>query len=49
MLSEALQRNAKLEARLSNISEDDQRWKAWPRGLCPLRCSFDSLRMTRLK
>jgi len=26
---------------------DDQRLKAWPRGLRPLRCSFASLRMTR--
>ena len=25
---------------------NDQRWKAWPRGLRPLRCSFASLRMT---
>ena len=24
----------------------DPRLKAWPRGLCPLRCSFASLRMT---
>jgi hypothetical protein len=52
MLSEALQRNAKHEARLSNISvvrdrfRSGQRWKAWPRGLRPLRCSFASLRMT---
>jgi len=23
-----------------------QRLKAWPRGFCPLRCSFASLRMT---
>jgi hypothetical protein len=43
-LSEELQRNAKHEARFSNIS--DQRLKAWPRGLHPLRCSFASLRMT---
>jgi hypothetical protein len=54
MLSEALQRNAKHEARLSNISDfafavrqiKDLRWKAWPRGLRPLRCSFAPLRMT---
>jgi hypothetical protein len=55
MLSEALQRNAKHEARLSNTSGSfslranpgfDQRLKAWPRGFCPLRCSFASLRMT---
>ena len=54
MLSEALQRNAKHEARLSNISdyflfaphENDQRLKAWPRGLRSLRCSFASFRMT---
>jgi hypothetical protein len=55
MLSEALQRNAKHEARLSNIFDycarmpDDnrvQRLKAWTRGLRPLRCSFASLRMT---
>jgi hypothetical protein len=55
MLSEALQRNAKHEAKLSNISgsfslcadpEFDQRLKAWPRGLRSLRCSFASLRMT---
>ena len=53
MLSEALQRNAKHEARLSNISDlcivsstKFQRLKAWPRGLRPLRCSFASLRMT---
>ena len=53
MLSEALQRNAKHEARLSNISDlcivsltKFQRLKAWFRGLRPLRCSFASLRMT---
>jgi hypothetical protein len=55
MLSEALQRNAKHEARLSNISDYflfahrfkfDPRLKAWPRGLRSLRCSFASLRMT---
>ena len=51
MLIEALQRNAKHEARLSNISEsakprEDLRLKAWPRGLRPLRCSFAPLRMT---
>ena len=54
MLSEALQRNAKHEARLSNISGcvigdhtgNDLRLKAWPRGPCPLRCSFAPLRMT---
>jgi hypothetical protein len=49
MLSEALQRNAKHEARLSNTSgsfslcvdpEFHQRLKAWPRGLRSLRCSF---------
>jgi hypothetical protein len=28
---------------------DDPRWKAWPRGLRPLRCSFTSLRMTNRK
>jgi hypothetical protein len=55
MLSQALQRNAKHEARLSNISgysfqrcgKKDPRLKAWPRGLRPLRCSFASLRMTK--
>jgi hypothetical protein len=26
--------------------ENDQRLKAWPRGLRPLRCSFASLRTT---
>jgi hypothetical protein len=26
----------------------DPRLKAWPRGLCPLRCSFASLRMTKV-
>jgi hypothetical protein len=51
MLSEALQRNAKHEARLSNISEsakprEDLRLKAWPGGLRPLRCSFAPLRVT---
>jgi hypothetical protein len=54
MLSEALQRNSKHEARLSNISDysgglvfkDELRLKAWPRGLRPLRYSFASLRMT---
>jgi hypothetical protein len=58
MLSEALQRNAKHEARLSNISvpfsrrggsKIELRLKAWPRGLRPLRCSFASLRMTTLR
>jgi hypothetical protein len=29
--------------------EHDQRLKAWPRGLRPLRCSFASLRMTLVK
>jgi hypothetical protein len=56
MLSEALQRNAKHEARLSNISgyelgaatKTNQRLKAWPRELRPLRCSFASLRMTKV-
>jgi hypothetical protein len=54
MLSKALQRNAKHEASLSKISDvhlrvagkTNQRWKAWPRGLRPLRCSLASLRMT---
>jgi hypothetical protein len=54
MLSEAKQRNAKHEARLSNISgcssatatANNLRLKAWPRGLPPLRCSFAPLRMT---
>src|SRR5437879_31980 len=55
MLSEALQRNVKHEARLSNISDYflfayrsgiDMRLKTWPRGLRPLRCSFASLRTT---
>ena len=53
MLSEAKQRNAKHEARLSNISGcvigdhtgNDLRLKAWPSGLRPLRCSFAPLRM----
>ncbi len=49
MLSEALQRNAKHEARLfqhlcslaiRGWPADHQRLKAWPRGLRPLRCSF---------
>jgi hypothetical protein len=26
---------------------NDQRLKAWPRGIRPLRCSFASLRMTK--
>jgi len=55
MLSEELQRNAKLEVNLSNMSRlflcagsgrIELRLKAWPRGLRPLRCSFASLRMT---
>jgi hypothetical protein len=54
MLSEALQQNAKHEARLSNISDycrkrvqpNYLRLKAWPRRLRRLRCSFASLRMT---
>ena len=29
-----------------SLSANDQRLKAWPRGLRPLRCSFASLRMT---
>jgi len=55
MLSEALQRNATHEVRLSNISDRfswpkfgpkiDPRLKASPRGLRPLSCSFASLRM----
>jgi hypothetical protein len=57
MLSEALQRNAKHEASLSNIPDfspyvpfrrNDQRLKAWPRGPGPLRYSFTSFRMTGL-
>jgi len=55
MLSEALQRNAKHEARLSNISDlscPARRLKSirdWKRGLAGfrlLRCSFASIRMT---
>jgi len=34
---------------MRNRSAIDQRWKAWPRGLRPLRCSFASLRMTIMK
>ena len=57
MLSEALQRNAKHKARLSNISgcpsialvqrnKSEIESLASPRKLSGLRCSFASLRMT---
>jgi hypothetical protein len=58
MLSGALQRNAKHEARLSNISgyrfwqleraqkKSEMESLASPRKLSGLRCSFASLRMT---
>jgi hypothetical protein len=42
MLSEAKH----LSLALDGIIGIDQRLKAWPRGPCPLRCSFASLRMT---
>jgi hypothetical protein len=53
MFSEALQRNAKHEARLSNIAASlrvprttNKSLKAWPRGFCPLRRGFASLKTT---
>jgi hypothetical protein len=61
MLSEALQRNANHEASLfkhlgylpmANCSANDQRLKAWPRGLCLLRCIFSrdwGIRMTFIR
>ncbi len=44
MLSEA--KHLRLFSFGTRRNEKDQRLKAWPRGLRPLRCSFASLRMT---
>ena len=33
----------------ASLAGNNQRLKAWPRGLRPLRCSFASLRMTRIR
>jgi hypothetical protein len=59
MLSEALQRNAKHEARLSNISgyfrlgtgqkRSEMESLASPLKLLGLRCSFGSVRMTVMR
>src|SRR5262245_1788057 len=39
-------RETSLAVPAENRFRNNQRLKAWPRGLCPLRCSFASLRMT---
>src|SRR5919106_4604917 len=47
MLSEA--KHLKLFSHSDVTEAKDQRLKAWPRGLHPLRCSFASLRLTVLR
>src|SRR5204863_9977655 len=44
MLGEA--KHLRLSSLGDGLNTKDQRLKAWPRGLHPLRCSFASLRVT---